>query len=225
MHESLAVGILIASIEVHEMRAAVAAMKTLADADVKWDTVAERLIEEWRGLKNTMQTGESSATAKGKKVCDFCSRPGHTADKCWINPANPNNRLKALRNAGSDSKDKSESDEEFPAVRTERNKKSKKKVVHRAAMARTGSKTARRPDVMMVDSGTTSHMTGMADRVSNKAACSVAITLADDSQVMATHVGVRKVNWQGLKDPMSVSLSNTLVAPDIKTSLLSVPAW
>ena len=91
-------------------------------------------------------------------------------------------------------------------------------------MDRNGSETARRPDVMMVDSGTTSHMTGMADRVSNKAACSVAITLADDSQVMETHVGVRKVNWQGLKEPMSVSLSNTLVAPDIKTSLLSVPA-
>ena len=85
------------------MRAVVAAIKTLADANVKWDTVAERLIEEWRGLKKTMQTEESSATANGKKVCDFCSRPGHPADKCWINPANTNSRLKALRNAGSDS--------------------------------------------------------------------------------------------------------------------------
>ena len=58
MHESLAVGILIASIEVHGMRAVVAAIKTLADVDVKWDTVVERLIEEWCGLKKTMQTGE-----------------------------------------------------------------------------------------------------------------------------------------------------------------------
>ena len=114
MHESLAIGILIASIEVHEIRAVAAAIKTLADADVKWDTVAERLIEEWRGLKKTMQTGESSSTAKGKKVCDFCSRLGHPADKCWVNPANPNIRLKALRNTGSDSKDKNESDEESP---------------------------------------------------------------------------------------------------------------
>ena len=36
-------------------------------------------------------------------------------------------------------------------------------------------------------------------------------------------MGVRKVNWQGLKDRISVSLSNTLVATETKTSLLSVP--
>ena len=221
MDESLKVGILIASIEVPEMRAVVAAIKTLADKDVMWDVVSERLIEEWRGLKKTIRTGESSATARGKKVCDFCSRPGHSAGKCWINPANPHNRLKALRGAEEDSKD---SDSESPAERPKRTKKSKKPVAHRAAMARTGSKTVGRPDVMMVDSGTTSHMTAMADRVTDKSACHVAIKLADDSEVSAKQVGVRMVNWQGLNGPVSVSLSDTLVASDIKTSLLSVPA-
>ena len=148
------------------MSAVSAAIKTLADDDVRWDTVAERLIEEWRGLNKSLKTGESSAAAEGKKVCDFCSRPGHTADKCWINPGNPNNRLKALRGAGNDSRDNETSDSESPAAKPVKTKKSKKKSAHRAAMARTGSKASRHPDVMMVDSGTTSHMTGMADRVS-----------------------------------------------------------
>ena len=221
MDESLKVGILIASIEVPEMRAVVAAIKTLADQDVKWDTVAERLIEEWRGLKKTIRTGESSATAKGKRECDFCSRPGHTADNCWINPANPHNRLNALRRAGNDQK---ENDSESPAESPKRTKKSKKPVAHRAAMARTGSQSIGRPDVMMIDSGTTSHMTSMADKVYDKEACHVAIKLADDSEITATQVGVRKVKWQGPDRTMNVSLTDTLVAADIKTSLLSVPA-
>ena len=221
MDESLKVGILIASIEVPEMRAVVAAIKTLADQDVKWDTVAERLIEEWRGLKKTIRTGESSATAKGKRECEFCSRPGHTADNCWINPANPHNRLNALRRAGNDQKD---NDSESPAESPKRTKKSKKPVAHRAAMARTGSQSIGRPDVMMIDSGTTSHMTSMAYKVYDKEACHVAIKLADDSEITATQVGVRKVKWQGPDRTMNVSLTDTLVAADIKTSLLSVPA-
>ena len=76
----------------------------------------------------------------------------------------------------------------------------------------------------MVDSGTTSHMTSMSSRVSDKTDCTVAIRLADDSEVTATQVGVRKVTWQGLKGTTNVSLSETLVASDFKTSLLSVPA-
>lgn len=226
MDESLQVGILIASIEVEDLRAVSAAIKTLADDDVKWDTVAERLIEECAALKKASHAPHSSAAAKGKgkKLCSFCSRPGHVAKNCWINPANPNNRLKALHKAGEEPKSTNSSHDEEPAERPKKVKKSKKASAHRAAMACTGSKTTRRPDAMMVDSGTTSHMTCKADRVSNKSQCSVSITLADDSQVTATQVGVRMVTWNGLKGTTRVSLSDTLVAPDFKTSLLSVPA-
>ena len=47
MDARLQVGMTIASIDVVEMRPVVAALKTLADADVKGDSVADRLIEEW----------------------------------------------------------------------------------------------------------------------------------------------------------------------------------
>lgn len=66
MDKSLSVGILIASIEVPELGAVVAAIKTLADEDVKWETVSERLIEEGRGLKKTVKTIESSSSVRTK---------------------------------------------------------------------------------------------------------------------------------------------------------------
>lgn len=77
---------------------------------------------------------------------------------------------------------------------------------------------------MLVDSGTTSHMTAYGSRVHSQRKCDTSIHLADDSTVSASKIGVRKVTWQGTLGSTTVSLSNTLVAPNIKTSLLSVPA-
>ena len=95
MDEGIQVGMLFASIDVVEMRPVIAALKKLADADVKWDSVANSLIEEWRAIKKSAQAGESSVNFK--IVCDICNRPGNRMDKCWINPANPHNRLQALK--------------------------------------------------------------------------------------------------------------------------------
>ena len=53
MDESPQVGLLVASINVHEMRPMAAAIKNLADEDLNWDAVAKRLIKEFRGLKKT----------------------------------------------------------------------------------------------------------------------------------------------------------------------------
>lgn len=63
MDDSLAVGILIASIDVPDLKPVVAAIKTLSDSVATWETVSERLIDEWRGLRKTSQPGESSAAA------------------------------------------------------------------------------------------------------------------------------------------------------------------
>ena len=51
----------------------------MSESDVEWDSMSERLIEEWRAIKKRAQIGESIAT--GKVVFDFCSRPGHSAEK------------------------------------------------------------------------------------------------------------------------------------------------
>ena len=91
-------------------------------------------------------------------------------------------------------------------------------------MARTSSKTNGVSYAMEIDSRTTSHMTAMATIVFNQSALIVAIILADDSKVTATHVGVHMVNSIRRKGPIDVSLSRTLVAAEIKTSILSFPA-
>ena len=75
-----------------------------------------------------------------------------------------------------------------------------------------------------MDSGTTSHMTAESSRVHQQRDCGMTIRLADDSTTTAHRVGIRTVNWLGETGPTKVTLSETLVARYIKTSLLSVPA-
>ena len=52
----------------------------------------------------------------------------------------------------------------------------------------------------------------------------MSICLADNSKTMAHRTRVRKITWQGENGPINISLSDFLVARDIRTSLLSVPA-
>lgn len=99
MDDSLAVGILIVSIDVHDFKPVVAAIKTLSDAYATWETVSERLVDEFIRLKK----GKSSAAASS--MCEFCTRLGHCAEKCLINPENPGSRLKAMRSSGRPSKE------------------------------------------------------------------------------------------------------------------------
>lgn len=87
MDEAIQVGILIASIEVPELAPVTAAIKNLAEADIKWETVSERLIEEWRGLSIVHK--EHAKVAKNQYT--YCKRPRHQAANYWINSTNPNN--------------------------------------------------------------------------------------------------------------------------------------
>lgn len=82
--------------------------------------------------------------------------------------------------------------------------------------------TCQKVDKMMLDSGTTSHLTPLADRVQSTTRSDIYSTLADNSKMRATHVGLRKVRIQD--DVRSVSLSDTLIVPDAGMSLMSVRA-
>ena len=53
---------------------------------------------------------------------------------------------------------------------------------------------------------------------------SLEIKLADDSTISFNMEGKRKVSWMTSEGKREVNLSNTLVAPDISMSLLSIPA-
>lgn len=98
MEDSLSVRILIASIEFSKMVPVVASIKTLADTEVKCNTVSERLIEKWRGLRNTFCTSASMEAVKFK--CNFCTRLGYHSENCCINTDNSDNRLDSIRNRG-----------------------------------------------------------------------------------------------------------------------------
>ena len=85
--------LLIASIDVLKRGTVTAAIKTLAEKDMTWETVTEILIVEWLGL-NAVQKEDAKVS---KNRCTYCNRYGHRAAICWMNPANPNKRLRTFR--------------------------------------------------------------------------------------------------------------------------------
>lgn len=92
-------------------------------------------------------------------------------------------------------------------------------------MAKLMEKKDLRPaDMMLLDSGTSSHMTPLGDIVKNRTECDISIALADDFIVEANEKGNRTVKWYSNDGPVKVTLSETLVAPDTTTSLISVSA-
>lgn len=220
LDKTLQIGILVASIQVPELAPVTAAIKTLAEDDLKWDAVSSRLIEETHSLKS--ESVNRSSAAKAGNICELCHKPGHKIENCFLNPLNPNNKLtlptdpvknlptsrkvnKGKRNSNGSGKKKNNTESE------------------RAAMAKTGT-AEKLPDRMMLDSGTTAHMTNRTDRVEQRKRYETPITLADDSKVKSNSKGIRVVKWKTEHGNVKVSLSETLVAPDISTSLLSIPA-
>lgn len=219
--DSLAIGILVASIDLPEMAPATAAIKTLADKDVNWESISSRLIDEAKNLKSGTRTRSHAAS----QCCAICGKTNHTTDRCFLNPLNPNNKLDLKSkydksNSASDGPNNEGSNDDDDV----KSKKGNKKTKQRSAMARTDSKLHRRPDRMMLDSGTTSHLTSHADRVSNTRRVSVPITLADDSKINGTSRGTRQVSWKTEHGDVQISLSNTIVVPDLSMSLLSIPS-
>lgn len=84
--------------------------------------------------------------------------------------------------------------------------------------------TRRDSDRMMLDSGTSSHMTPYSENVQSKNKCNVSVTLADASRVNAESRGIRSVKWCTEIGKNRVRLPDTLVVPNMSTSLHFVPA-
>lgn len=79
-------------------------------------------------------------------------------------------------------------------------------------------------DRIMLDSGTTVHMTLYRNRLVESKLHNTNIQLADHSTVNSEKIGVRSARRFAEVVENSVSLSETLLFPDMTTSLLSVPA-
>lgn len=218
--EDLTVGILVASIEVTALMPVTASIKTLSDENLKWEDVSSRLIEEVKSLSKGSSSDDRAASAQVS--CDICKKP-HATSNCYLNPMNPNNKLNLKTDQVSEILNSNVSRQ---GTGKERKRSGRNKKSGRAAMAKSRKRQAEpRPvDQIMLDSGTTSHMTKLIDRVHSRHKSDVEVRLADDSVVEASEVGVRTVRWMTDDGQDAVHLSETLVIPTLASSLLSVPA-
>ena len=88
---ALAVIMFLSSLQGH-FEATVAAIRSLSDDDLTWDDVTSRLIEEASSPRSRTRQ-DSAFVVNSRPMCTFCGRQGHDANRCFTNPANPNNRL------------------------------------------------------------------------------------------------------------------------------------
>lgn len=96
----------------------------------------------------------------------------------------------------------------------------------RATMAhgKYGRKAEWKTDVIMLESGLTSHLTPLASCFYSKIPRDVSFTIADNLQMRTTHSGVLKVQMSSEKGIRWVSLSNDLVVSDAGMNLMTVSA-
>ena len=226
--DALAIGILVASIDVQELLPVVAAIKTLSDRDMKWESVTSRLIEESSDASSSAVINHANTA---NSSCGICGKSNHSTAKCFINPLNPNNRLnlteegkESIRRHGENSNSGSEEEDETPHESTGKERKKKKKV--RAAMAREvgESSSSRTSSRMVLDSACTSHLTATSEKVRRSKSTNITIKLADDSSLKSTQKGTRTVRWKTGGGTQRVSLSDTLVVPGLSQDLLSIPS-
>ena len=219
----LRIAILIASIDASELIPMTAALKTLSDDEANWEDVSARLIDEQKTLKSKMKENHERATAV-KEECPLCQKVGHSIDKCWRNPKNPDNRLNLPNSGGSKLPRKHQkSEERLPSTRKLAGMDDEGPY-ERVATARIEGSEDITQERMMLDSGTTSHMTTILSTLSDASTCDIPISLGDDSTVNATARGTKRVSWKTSDGCTNVSLTNTLCAEDLALSLLSVPS-
>ncbi|KAI0557113.1 gag-polypeptide of LTR copia-type [Gracilaria domingensis] len=213
--KELAIAILISSIDASELIPITAALKTLTDDSATWDTVSARLIEEQHSVKAEQKRLERVHTAKS--YCHICNKSGHTTEKCWLNPNNPSNKLRANPREATHARNS------VCGQKKARHEKKKDQKV-RAALARVTTMTVEDRNRMKLDSGTNSHMTANQEYLKEVEDCHVPIALGDDFVAHATKCGVFNVEWNANGQRTKAGLSNTLGVHSLAMNLHSVPA-
>lgn len=201
--ESLAIGILVASVQAQPLLSVTEAIRTVSEKDIKWEVVAIPLMDE---VRSTWRSSDCASAAN--VTCRICKK-SHSTDRFFLNTLNTNHRLNLVKdpnNGGKDGKGKGGGG--------------------RVAMAHvcSGRGGGRQPDWMTINSGTTAHMTTRAERVSKKTACESSVQLADNSSMHSECTCTCTVQWMTNSGRESVHLSNTFICPDMAVRLLSVPA-
>lgn len=91
LEDSVAVGVLISSIQVPELDPETASIKAISERDLKWEDLHARLIEEVADLRHI--PGNSFKANAASVHCQICLRSLHPTEKCFLNPMSPDNKL------------------------------------------------------------------------------------------------------------------------------------
>lgn len=190
IEESFSVAIFVALIKVMALRPATTATKTVAEDDLRRKTVAERLTDKTIILEDEKKTGNKTSLAEVlHDGCGIRGREGHKTATCFLNPLYAYDRLGL-----SDDKKKAIEDQfESNFNRIQKGKRGSRKTKRdneRKAMAHPQKQGA---DMMLVDSGTSAHISALSKRFSSQQSCNIDIALGDHSKVHVNHKGVRKV--------------------------------
>lgn len=89
LDDALPIGLLVASIYIHELQPFVVEIKTLSDNDFDRPSVSARLIEEVKNLNN----GKSTRAHAPTQVCGMCGKSNHSTDRYFFNPRNLRNKV------------------------------------------------------------------------------------------------------------------------------------
>lgn len=204
LDDALAIGILVSSIAVTKLTPITAVIKTMAEKDLVLEDVSSRLIEECNALKGSHNRDRAAVASR---ACGLCKKPGHSIHS-WLHLST------------------NHSGQSLQSKRYKKYSKGQKKCEERAAIAPFSQHPpcGPPPDMILLDSGDTSHMTLLSDPFHSKSFCSVSIKFADDSTVKSVSTGVRDVQWMSTSGRCTVHLSETLVTEVVVLSLISIPA-
>lgn len=87
LDDSLAIGILVASIQVPQLQPVTQSIKTLPEDSVTWDVVTSKLIEESMSIAEDKDVRFRASAARVE--CQICGKDNHETSHCFPNPLNP----------------------------------------------------------------------------------------------------------------------------------------
>jgi hypothetical protein len=174
------------------------------------DAAAKAFATAWRSKNNTDND-------KSKSVCAYCDKAGHSIDKCFYNPDNPNHQLppKVLHRllVSTDT----DGNRSRGAANSSKNRMVE---IAGATVART-SVNVPKDLSSYIDSGATAHVFHNP-RVFVPGSLSIceprSIALADKSEVCATHVGEVVLPFENA----NIRLTGVYFVPDLGFNLVSV---